>query len=168
MARTTADEITPPTMETTTKSSNEIERRLKATAIDLASVASARDTTNVSVRDDSTFWPTTVERPRNRVPAAPRTGVTDRHPFGTFRFVTNDDPRPMCSTAMPFPLLSCRGTPPYPRGGDPSVVETSSAGPGPGHHVRGPGQPPRRPRRAGRREPRSGPRPRPDLHDGRH
>src|SRR5437773_10785251 len=67
MARTTADEITPPTMEMTTKSSIEIERRSKATAIDLASAASASETTQVSVRADSTFWPTMVERRRDSV-----------------------------------------------------------------------------------------------------
>src|SRR6266545_185242 len=67
MARTTTDEITPPTIEMTTKSSIEIERRSKATAIDLASAARARETTNVSVRADSTFWLTTVERRRDRV-----------------------------------------------------------------------------------------------------
>ena len=67
MARTTAEEITPPTIEMTTKSSIEIESRSKATVMDLASAARARETTNVSVRADRTFWPTIVERRRDRV-----------------------------------------------------------------------------------------------------
>ena len=67
MARTTAEETTPPIIEITTKSSSEIERRSKATAIDLASAASASETTNVSVSEASRFWPTTVERRRVRL-----------------------------------------------------------------------------------------------------
>ena len=55
MARTTTEEITPPTIEMTTKSSSEIDTRWKATAIDLASAASASEMTNVSVTAERTF-----------------------------------------------------------------------------------------------------------------
>src|SRR5207248_1926178 len=65
MARTTAEEMIPPTIEITTKSRSEIDRRSNARAIDLARAASASDTTKVSVRAERTFWPTTVERRRD-------------------------------------------------------------------------------------------------------